>query len=746
MDLNQLDLALIAKTHGLTDETVAQLIERLNNKDTVPYLAHLCPELPGRLNEFNIAAIQKTWLEHKSLCEKQRKVTQAAKENNKLTAELEHDIKTATSKSELNDILEWCRHKSSVTDENCHALATRLWEQTTIDQPLEAIIGEQLKDNDSSLEKALDQLRRILIENLSLDHKSKKALRDFFNNTGKYKVRPTAKCKEQKNQYKDLADAEYPVSQIPMHNYFLIQRGQKYRFLDTEILVDDDQALKILGDLHLKTDNPALRFQLEAVISEAYHTNIKKSLSTEIKQLMRENMQELAMQNFCSNLHNQMLTPEFGQKPIIVLIFENATTAHLFAFDQQLQQTQTIKIDWNARDQAITTFIEALTSAAPKAVIIGKNGQTPADVSELKKAAMSQETKPVFLYRKCKDFEDENNTPEQRQKEAHHLAFMLQNPALAIASSDLLQIQVGPFQTDVDQNQLAHRLHLVVQNSLARAGLAINHANATALSHLPGLNETWAQALIAARDKLGTFKTRTEIRQSTDISDDLFEQFIGFVIIPDSASASNHFVLHPKHDALLEKITNNKQVTANDLIKGIHAGKIKADDCSKDLDETEKQTLSLLIKNITGGLDARLSFRVPETLNKVFTIQDCQENQIVSGIITSILNYGVLVDIGIDHDVLLHKSSLPKVMQSKFARMLKIGQVITAKIITNTKDSRLQLAWQESQRPQNKPKARNIKQGVGKNKPHRKSDQGKPKKKRSFGTLGDQFAQIFDQK
>lgn len=124
--------------------------------------------------------------------------------------------------------------------------------------------------------------------------------------------------------------------------------------------------------------------------------------------------------------------------------------------------------------------------------------------------------------------------------------------------------------------------------------------------------------------------------------------------------------------------------------------------------------------------------------------------QIVEGKITGITNFGVFVDLGEGKSGLVHISEVARTYVSDIKEILKINDVVKAKILNIGDDGKISLSIKKAQEPQNPPKdkaQRNNKRPVNNYKPDG-SYTWTPKKPEpaSFEEMMSRFKQTSDEK
>ena len=72
--------------------------------------------------------------------------------------------------------------------------------------------------------------------------------------------------------------------------------------------------------------------------------------------------------------------------------------------------------------------------------------------------------------------------------------------------------------------------------------------------------------------------------------------------------------------------------------------------------------------------------------DNILSIDDLKVGMSIQGTITNVVDFGAFVDIGIKTSGLLHKSNISEEFINDPVEFLKVGQIITAKIISIDKE------------------------------------------------------------
>src|SRR5699024_9258853 len=104
MENNEQLMPLVAKELQMKQSIVQQVIQLLDEGNTVPFIARYRKEATSGLDEVQIKAIQDNWEYAVQLSERKEEVIRLIEEQGKLTDELKHDIEKATKLQRVEDL------------------------------------------------------------------------------------------------------------------------------------------------------------------------------------------------------------------------------------------------------------------------------------------------------------------------------------------------------------------------------------------------------------------------------------------------------------------------------------------------------------------------------------------------------------------------------------------------------------------------------------------------------------------
>jgi uncharacterized protein len=180
-------------------------------------------------------------------------------------------------------------------------LAQRLWEQGTCDPTAEAVAFIDAEKELPSAIEVLAGARDIVAEWVSEDQQARARLRALFMTRGVFQSQVIAGKAGDGSKYTDYFAWEESVATAPSHRILAMRRGEKEEFLTVRVFVPEEDALRLLESLFVKTRNAASH-QVTLAIHDSYKRLLGPSIETDMRLLTKKRADEAAITVFAERL------------------------------------------------------------------------------------------------------------------------------------------------------------------------------------------------------------------------------------------------------------------------------------------------------------------------------------------------------------------------------------------------------------------------------------------------------------
>ncbi len=702
-------LEKIREEFSLKEEHVKNIVDLLDEGNTIPFIARYRKELTGHIDDQVLRDFADRLEYLRNLEKRKEDVKKAIEEQGKLTDEIVLALDNAVILTEVEDIYRPFKQKKKTRAtvaiaKGLSPLADIFLEQNPNGEKPEVLakeyINEELGVKDEK--EAISGAQDIIAEIVSDDAELRKRLRKMFFKLGVFYSSFTKKVEEDSEKagiYGTYKDYSEPITQIKSHRVLALNRGEKDDALKIKLEIDKNLAFAICEKGFIKGESPYKQIIVDAC-QDAYTRLIYPSIEREVRNLVTEEAQEKAIKMFEVNLRPLLMQPPLKDK--IVLGFDPGirTGCKLAVVDETGKVLDKAvcypTLDNEKKINEAKVIVKGLIDKWKVDVISIGNG-TASKKSEIFIAELIKEFNLKVSYivvseagasvysaseLGAKEFPDFDVS----ERSAVSIARRLQDPLAELIKINPKSIGVGQYQHDMPENRLNQVLGGTVTDCVNSVGVDLNTASVSLLSYVAGLNSAIAKNIVDYREKYGKFKNRKELLKVSKLGEKAFTQCAGFLRITDGNNILDNTAVHPESYAGCEKLIEIFGYKESDIKEGKLTelpSKIKAQGSSKVASECNlgEDTLNdVVIELLKPGRDIRDSLEKPVLRSDVLEITDLKEGMILSGVVRNVTDFGCFVDLGVHQDGLVHISELSDKFISHPSLVVKTGQQVKVKI------------------------------------------------------------------
>jgi uncharacterized protein len=729
----------IAAELGVEPRQVAAAVALLDDGATVPFIARYRKEATGSLDDSQLRTLEARLLYLRELEERRTAILASVLEQGKLTPELEEALRSADTKTRLEDLYAPLRPKKrtraqQAREQGLEPLAESLLADPTKDPRAEAASYVNEATGVADVTAALDGARAILVERFSEDPELVGGLREYMWEHGVLRSVVVEGQQEKGQKFRDYFDGREPVKQAPSHRVLALLRGRNEGVLSLSIeLPDDEQGVTGPGEPERRVAafagvehcGRAADDWLQQAVRVAWRARLRPKLENDTEQRLRELAEEEAIRVFGTNLRDLLLAAPAGARVTMGLDPGIRTGVKVAVVDRTgaVAATATIfphepRKDW---DGALATLAELCRVHRVDLVAIG-NGTASRETERLVADLMARHpelglTRVVVseagasVYSASELAAKELPDLDVTLRGAVSIARRLQDPLAELVKIEPKAIGVGQYQHDVSQVALARTLDGVVEDCVNAVGADVNTASPALLSRISGLTPRIASQIVAYRSEHGPFTSRAQLREVPRFGEKTFEQAAGFLRVRGD-NVLDASAVHPEAYPVVERIA---QATGRDIPSLIGDGRFLRTlqpEAFAD-DRFGAPTVRDILRELEKpGRDPRPEFRTARFSDGVHTLEDLRPGMTLEGVVTNVANFGAFVDIGVHHDGLVHVSQLADRFVKDPRDVVKAGDIVTVTVLeVDLPRQRVALTMRKGERPA-KPAGRPARAGA----------------------------------
>ncbi|MDR3094972.1 MAG: RNA-binding transcriptional accessory protein [Bacteroidales bacterium] len=687
-------IVTICEELALQAQQVRNTLELLADGATIPFVSRYRKEATGSLDEVQIAAVKARYDRLLEIDKRRESILHSIEEQGKLTGELKHQIETAKSLSELEDLYLPFKPKrktraSVARERGLEPLAQQLLKQTEDD--VETLALKFLTDEIPDVKDALQGARDIIAEQVNEDARARNAARHLFAKEAIIFSKVVKNKETDGEKYRDYFDFSEPLRRCPSHRILAMLRGKDENFLRISIEPDEGKALDALNRMFVK-GRTAAAHQVEEAVKDSYKRLLQPSIETEFETQAKEKADDDAIRVFADNLRQLLLMSPLGQKNVLAIDPGFRTGCKVVCLDAQgnLLHNETIYPHQPQNEVAAAKRkIIALTELYKiEAIAIG-NGTAGRETERFIQSMVFGRDLQVFvvsesgasIYSASAVAREEFPNYDVTVRGAVSIGRRLMDPLAELVKIDPKSIGVGQYQHDVDQNKLKLSLDTVVESCVNLVGVNVNTASKHLLLYVSGLGPQLAQNIVDYRKEKGMFPSRKALKDVPRMGAKAFEQCAGFLRIPDAEHPLDNSAVHPESYHIVETMAADLNASVNDLLKDEKLRQ-QIQPAKYVTDNIGLPTLTDILQELAKpGLDPREKVKTFEFAQDVHRLEDLKPGMELPGIITNITNFGCFVDVGVKQDGLVHISQLADKYVSHPSEVVKLNQQVKVRVL-----------------------------------------------------------------
>lgn len=687
---------LIASELQIKPNQVKQVIDLLEEGNTVPFIARYRKEMTGALDEVQIKGIEDRHQYIQQLEKRKEEVVRLIDEQGKLTEKLSADIQKATVLKKVEDLYRPYKQKRKTRAIVAKAKGLEPLADWLLLQKSEYATGYAEKfitEEVSTIEEALQGASDILAERFADDASIREQIRTITWKQAKIVTFVKHKEKDEKAIFENYYDYSEPVMKIVPHRTLAINRGEKEDILKVSIISSVEQIHRVMRHKWItRTNSPAAKIIEEAII-DSYKRLLEPSIEREIRTELTEKAENQAIHIFSENLRNLLLQPPMKGKYVLGLDPAYRTGCKLAVVDDTGKMLEISVIYPHPPKAKLADakqiFLDTLKRYPIDIIAIGNGTASRESESFVAETLKDSERNAAYVivneagasvYSASEVARDEFPNLQVEQRSAVSIARRLQDPLAELVKIEPKAVGVGQYQHDVSQKKLVESLDFIVETAVNQVGVDVNTASVSLLQHVSGLSKTVAENIVNIRGENGKFTARSQLKKIPRLGAKTYEQAIGFLRISNAKNPLDSTGIHPESYILAKGILEKAALTTKSI------GTTEAEKAIATLDVaviaeefgvgeiTVNDVIEMLMKP---SRDPRDAFPQPLLKQDVLKMSDLKAGMELQGTVRNVVDFGAFVDIGVKQDGMVHISKLKKGFVKHPLDVVSLGDIVT---------------------------------------------------------------------
>ena len=712
----------IARELDKLPQHVANVVQLLDEGNTIPFIARYRKELHGAMDDTSLRTLEERLTYLRGLLERKETVKKSIEEQGKLKEELSAAIDSAKTLAEVEDLYRPYKQKrrtraTVAKEKGLEPLAELLFAQKPdCPDPLTEAANYINPEKDvNTAEEALAGAGDIIAEQISDDADLRKKLREQLMREGKL---VSAAATDEDTVYRLYYEFSQALSRLQGHQILAINRGEKEEKLKVSVELDREPALRTVRRHVVIPGSRAMEF-VKTAAEDAYDRLLFPSLERETRSTLTETACEGAIGQFALNLRPLLMQPPVKGKVTMGLDPGYRMGCKVAVVDGTGKVLDTAVVypthGERQKREAIDLLIKMIKKHKIEHIAIG-NGTASRETEQMavemirmvnaggaNVSYMIVSEAGASVYSASKLAAEEFPQYDVNLRSAVSIARRLQDPLAELVKIDPKAIGVGQYQHDMPPKRLDETLNGVVEDCVNAVGVDVNTASPSLLQRVSGLNSTTAKNVVAYREENGIFTSRAQLKKVPKLGPKAFQQCAGFLRVPESKSVLDNTAVHPESYDAAKQLLELTGYSLADVKAGKLAdlpAKVKAYGEEKAAEVCGVGVPTLL--DVVGelmkpGRDIRDDLPQPILRTDVLEIKDLKPGMQLTGTVRNVIDFGVFVDIGVHQDGLVHISQVANKFIKHPSEVVAVGDVVKVVVLeVDEKKHRIGLSMKQA--------------------------------------------------
>jgi uncharacterized protein len=536
-------------------------------------------------------------------------------------------------------------------------------------------------------------------------------------------------------EYRDYFDFTEGLRAIPPHRILAVNRGEREHILQVKLDWDANRV-KAAARAHLNLgDHPHLDL-LDPLVDDALAGYVLPSLEKEIRKELTEEALGHAIEIFARNFRSLLLTPPLRNKRVLAIDPGTRAGTKAVALDERgalLDDVTTHPLPpQNKVAEAKAAFAGLIRKHGVSVIAIGNGSmcremeQIVSDlIAELESPADGQPAVPDLAYVIANEAgaADYSDSPVAREEFPNldrmtrgtvSIGRRLQDPLAELVKIDPQHVGVGLYQHDVKPRHLKESIDEVIESCVNEVGVDLNHAGASLLRYVSGLNPAAAQEVVQFRNANGPFRSRAQLQQVPNLGENRFTQSAAFLKVRDGDDPLDATWVHPESYGLARALLAEAGFIDADLRDAEKVPRIKARlaevnaaDAAARFGATEVVVRDVILNLSDPAADPRDSRTPPVLKRRMLRLEDLNPGMELKGTVVNVVPFGAFVDIGLKDTGLVHISRMANKFIKNPYEVVGVGDVVSVWVVEVDKErkraSLTMVAPGQERKPQPRP-------------------------------------------
>jgi uncharacterized protein len=679
-----------------------QLCNAFIKGDTPYYLVEYHPETAIELTISTLWEIFDFLKSMEELSSKKKRILNALKKAGPISPNVEKHVNLTSSSFELDDMLLPLRpnprSKGQIASKKgLDSLADKVMQQKEETTPLE-ILAEEYVGKDSSLssvEDVLQGIKEIIAERISYDDTIRAMVRDFAYDDGFFDVTP----KNKKDPvYASYVGKNVAFNELSKEQILLFLKDEEEKNVRLKVGVQLFRITELMRH-HVITNPDSTGFDMLCEsIDDSWIRLLQPAIERDVKVRLLQEADDWAIKRMLVDLE-KIYNNELQRGALLIADAKNEKNLQFITINGQgnfLGATSEKKPP-EGKVFASDRLKQFLSRHKPSKILILENDQAKVAESVLKAAIFGSEPAPeieIISPEKGTANPAESEWMKQEfatllddeMREMYGIAINAIKPVSLLSKLGTKYYSVHPFQNLINVDRLNEIVNRIMTMAELQKGVLVKDVLDSPL-HNVGIIKPEVINAIRVADSKGEIISKNDLLKVEGMSELIFRNIAGFVIISNAEDVLDRSLVHPDHYPWFSDMSEQFNVSVDTIASDPEVlNSYETDDHIKKI-YIQKKIIPFI------SVSSKYAGSVSTKVKRKLKLNELKEGAIVSGRVTNITPFGVFININAVCDGLIHISQLADEYVETPEQVVHINDKVDVRILkVDVKKRRISLS------------------------------------------------------
>jgi protein Tex len=678
----------IADTWNIREPVAKEITQSFEKGDSPLYCADYCKTISAEADLSQLWPIFDFLKDVSALIPQKKRLVNALKKAGKLNEEINKRISLCINPYEIDDMLlperPNPRSKAQIAlKKGLGVLADKILLQEDGGEAVEEAAAPFVGTDPTlaSVDDVISDVKDILAERFAYDETARMMVREFAYDDGFFEVQLKNKKDPEFSRY---AEKPVEINTISKEDILILLSAEEKKTIRLKLGVQLFRISELIKH-HFITNPDCAGFDIICqAIDDCWTRLLQPIVERDVKDRLRREAEKFALAEISMALMKK-IAEDTSEGSFLVISVLAAKNIVLTAFNAQGRLVGASLDKKPAPERPVSERLKQFFNRYRPSLIIIPNDENADNAENIVNGSIDIKGNDVKIVRTAitpsalelsrSDWMKNNFSDlDDSMRKAFAIGLSYIQPITLMPIIGIRYFSINPLQNYISEKHSAEIVERALSEIVLREGIPINDAGSIALHLLPTITEPVINALMSAEAKKN-YATKNDLLKLPGISETIFRNIAGYIVIPYSENPLDRTTVHPDHYKWVSDMCGELSLSLDAVVNNPESLRSVSDHDMENRIFLEKKLISQLE---TGQKFAATVF---SKHRKKAKLDELTEGTVVSGHVTNITPFGVFVNINAVCEGLIHISQLADTYIETPEQVVTLGQTINVRII-----------------------------------------------------------------